>query len=404
MLSMLHLKCTEVGRAARIFSLALSLTVLFFSTSAPAVAEGDRTGFQFGGEGLEDVLFFHGPIVGGQTTIQFRRAIRQGNIRLLVLSSPGGDLDEGIIFAETVRDQGISTAVLEGDICASSCALVFFAGQQRFLEGMIGVHQFRSVTGEVSEIVTQWTVAELVQVLSNFEVPIIVLERMLQTPPDQMFWFGADSAALFSRSGGSAAVPLLRRELPLVADRVETIRNIQAELNRLGCSLGRADGVIGPRSRAALEEYSRRVDIAFDVRNFENPAFLRVLQETPTRICPTPPQPPQIDLSGIWDVNSACSIGGSPQRATMTVTRNDRTKFNFTTQSSLGSAQGMIEYSNGGLTGVLIEQANGIEVRSEYVVTLSNNGSAMTGRTSRIFMNGERVGGGVTCSFSATRG
>jgi len=372
-------------------------------TPKKAFASDTNTGFFFGGAGYEHVLFFNGPIELGRTTIDFRRAMRQADISLLVLSSPGGSLEEGMLFAETLHDLGINTAVLENEFCASACALVFFAGRERLLEGRVGVHQFQSVDGEASESETQWTVADLIQVLSRFEVPITVLERMLQTPPDQMFWFDSRSAALFSRSTGVPETALLRRDSDRAVDLSQNIRAVQSELNRVGCSLGPADGIVGPRSRAALEEYSQRAGIAFDLQNFERSGFLRILQETQGRVCPAPPARPQVDLSGTWSAINTCSTSPSSIQATITVIRRDTTVFDFITESAMGRASGLLRHSEGRVTGTLIENANGQEVRSIYRVTVSGGGSRMSGNTTAIFLNGERLGGGIRCSFSAVR-
>ena len=65
----------------------------------------------------------------------------------------------------------------------------------------------------------------------------------------------------------------------------ETIRQAQAELNRLGCQLGTPDGVIGPMTRQALADFSRAAGIELRVENMRSQLFVRRLQNTTGVIC-----------------------------------------------------------------------------------------------------------------------
>lgn len=65
----------------------------------------------------------------------------------------------------------------------------------------------------------------------------------------------------------------------------ETIRLAQSELNRLGCELGRPDGIIGPMSREALREFSAAEGIQFNVANMRSQLFVRRLQNTTGTVC-----------------------------------------------------------------------------------------------------------------------
>lgn len=65
----------------------------------------------------------------------------------------------------------------------------------------------------------------------------------------------------------------------------ETVRLVQAELNRLGCNLGNPDGIIGPNSRNALSDFSVATGIALEVSNFRSHLFLRRLQAISGQVC-----------------------------------------------------------------------------------------------------------------------
>jgi len=65
----------------------------------------------------------------------------------------------------------------------------------------------------------------------------------------------------------------------------QTVLLAQTELNRLGCNVGAPDGIIGPRSRAALREFSIARGIEFNVSNLGSQLFLRRMQAIQTRVC-----------------------------------------------------------------------------------------------------------------------
>ncbi|WP_421980376.1 caspase family protein [Roseibium sp.] len=89
-----------------------------------------------------------------------------------------------------------------------------------------------------------------------------------------------------------------RREqaLPEPGNDKALVRSLQAELNRLGCKAGTADGVWGRKSRQALENYARhsgRNVAALDV----SPDLLERLKRDPSRVCPAANGP---GLNGTW--------------------------------------------------------------------------------------------------------
>jgi len=61
---------------------------------------------------------------------------------IVLLDSGGGSVLDGIYIGRNIRDRGFFTAVPEKTLCASSCALVWLAGAQRFAEesSFIGFH------------------------------------------------------------------------------------------------------------------------------------------------------------------------------------------------------------------------------------------------------------------------
>jgi hypothetical protein len=110
----------------------------------------------------------------------------------VLLSSPGGDLQQAAIMGEIVRSHGLATAVGTADeegrvrpaYCASACVLVFAGGKPRYgVEGSrLGVHRFFT-TGPVDDPVadTQRTAGLVLGYFTKMGVSSTVVEAMSQT-------------------------------------------------------------------------------------------------------------------------------------------------------------------------------------------------------------------------------
>ena len=80
---------------------------------------------------------------------------------VVLLSSPGGSLDQGLIMGAVVRSRGLTTVVgradsagrLQPSRCASACVFVFAGGKVReaMPRSMLGVHQFSSTSAKCEE-------------------------------------------------------------------------------------------------------------------------------------------------------------------------------------------------------------------------------------------------------------
>ncbi len=82
------------------------------------------------------------------------------------------------------------TFVEEGESCASACSIIFFAGEQRVALGQLGVHQMSS-SGGGSLTGLQFVLAEVLSAFDAFDVDDRVLQKMLRTPADNMYYFTA---------------------------------------------------------------------------------------------------------------------------------------------------------------------------------------------------------------------
>lgn len=88
------------------------------------------------------------------------------------------------------------------------------------------------------------------------------------------------------------------------------MRETQEALNRLGCSAGGADGVAGPRTRAAFARFIAAQDNAvLDAAALGSPAALAALAAPDARRCPAVAAPPQSDrFSGTWAYRANCPL------------------------------------------------------------------------------------------------
>jgi len=59
----------------------------------------------------------------------------------LILASPGGDINTAIRLGFEVKKLGMATWVMQGSRCASACAVLFFAGSPRVVDGELALHQ-----------------------------------------------------------------------------------------------------------------------------------------------------------------------------------------------------------------------------------------------------------------------
>ena len=148
-------------------------------------------------EKVPNALFFF-DYIEKNDNFEFRKALRNHDVDLIVLSSPGGSVWEGLSIAGIINDKGLNVYVpktsVKGDgNCASACSFMFFAGATRQVEGKLGVHQFLSKESEKKEKVgntqktAQFTVSEIIGFLNEFETPAWVYERMFQQ--SEMYYF-----------------------------------------------------------------------------------------------------------------------------------------------------------------------------------------------------------------------
>ncbi|WP_050886991.1 hypothetical protein [Bradyrhizobium sp. ORS 285] len=144
--------------------------------------------------GTRAVLAVSGRI-GPAAAIWLRERINESNLRIgdvVLLSSPGGNLEQGVLMGEIIRAHGLATAVgvvdkdgrIRPGYCASACVFTFAGGQTRYgLDGSaLGVHRFTSkAEGEDAVADTQRVTGAILGYVTRMGISSQVIEAMSET-------------------------------------------------------------------------------------------------------------------------------------------------------------------------------------------------------------------------------
>jgi hypothetical protein len=154
--------------------------------------------------------------IGAAAAVWFRDRLDEAHLvkgDVVVLSSPGGDLNQAIIIGEIIRSRGLATAVGDVDAsghvqpsyCASACVLAYAGGSPRIgVEGsMLGVHRFvtswpggTTSPGPDAVAETQRIAGLVLNYLTRMGVSSTVAEAMSAT--DRVRWLDAREASAMS--------------------------------------------------------------------------------------------------------------------------------------------------------------------------------------------------------------
>ena len=133
--------------------------------------------------------------IGAATASWLRERLDEAHLEAgdtVLLSSPGGNLDQAIIMGEIIRSRGLATAIgvaetsgrVSRSYCASACVLVYAGGKPRYgIEGsVLGVHRFVStLPGRDPVADTQRTAGMVLRYMSKMGVSSSVVEAMSET-------------------------------------------------------------------------------------------------------------------------------------------------------------------------------------------------------------------------------
>ena len=161
---------------------SISIIVFLFLTSIASSVYADLLIFSKG----NDWAALQGPITANKA----EEAIEQLRIKkpkAIILNSHGGDISGAVQLAKYIHNDSINTWVPPNAVCASGCALIFLAGQERLSEGDIYLHQFmpteehkdKQISLDKAFVNVQTTIGEIVILLNAIDAPDFVLERIL---------------------------------------------------------------------------------------------------------------------------------------------------------------------------------------------------------------------------------
>ena len=115
---------------------------------------------------------------------------------VVILNSPGGDLESGLQIGKEINVRGYSTAVEREKLCASACALTWLAGDKRFMEptSQIGfdaasVSGSHSVTGEGNAVIGAY--------LNSIGVSMAAIRYITRSSPTDLQWLSIRDAMRF---------------------------------------------------------------------------------------------------------------------------------------------------------------------------------------------------------------
>ena len=141
---------------------------------------------------------------------------------IVMLNSPGGDLDSGLSIGRTIRRKSFSTGVPNGVRCASACALAWLGGTSRYMgaSARVGFHA-AYVDGKGGPRESGVGNALVGAYLNGLGLPEEAVIYMTSPAPDDIQWMTMDAAR---KMGISVAVlqgrpgPPDRSDPPLRSD------------------------------------------------------------------------------------------------------------------------------------------------------------------------------------------
>jgi hypothetical protein len=117
-----------------------------------------------------------------------------GEVKTVVLHSPGGSVTDALAMARAIRAAKLDTEVPDDAYCASSCPLVFAGGVMRHAgpKAWVGVHQVYALPEAMGSLqqgmsAAQATSADCQQALVDFGIDPRLWIHAMQTPKDSLY-------------------------------------------------------------------------------------------------------------------------------------------------------------------------------------------------------------------------
>jgi hypothetical protein len=165
------------------------------SLTASLISRVEIPGADHDGSGRGRRALFVSGKIGPAAASWFRDQLDHADLAAgdtILLSSPGGDVNQAIIIGEMIRSHGLVTAVgitdasgrVKPSYCASACVLVYAGGKSRVgVEGSaLGVHRFvttKPVGDPIAE--AQRVSGAILNYMTKMGVASSIVEAMSQT-------------------------------------------------------------------------------------------------------------------------------------------------------------------------------------------------------------------------------
>lgn len=192
--------------------------------------------------------------------LNFRRALQATpNAKLVTLNSPGGNVQMGLLIADDIHQRKLATYISKESKCLSACSFVFLAGDERKVDGALGVHQISSDAPDL--VGAQLAISDIIEVLNRFGTPVDVMHVMFKTPPDDMHIFSLEEVEKYklNRKTGEQSPAPTSAEAPAAVSGTNS-DNITRKTETLGDTAA-ASSTADANQHAklsTLEEFTRR--------------------------------------------------------------------------------------------------------------------------------------------------
>lgn len=151
-----------------------------------------------------DIIALNGEI-DVNSGLAFRRSLKAApNAKLVTLNSPGGNVQMGLLIADDIHQRKLATYISKESKCFSACSFVFLAGNERKVDGALGVHQISSDSPDL--VGAQLAISDIIEVLNRFGTPMEVMHIMFKTPPDAMHVFSQEEVEQYKLNRASGTV------------------------------------------------------------------------------------------------------------------------------------------------------------------------------------------------------
>jgi hypothetical protein len=161
---------------------------------SPSMSSSVVAGINLGGEVSKPAALAIQGTIGAASASWLRERLDEAHLAtgdIVLLSSPGGNLEQALIMGEIIRSRGLATAIgtdamgkVTRSFCASACVLVYAGGSPRYgVEGSaLGVHRFvNRLPGRDPVADAQRTTGMVLSYMTKMGVSSSVIEAMSAT-------------------------------------------------------------------------------------------------------------------------------------------------------------------------------------------------------------------------------